>query len=77
MASKIPAPASQSPAPASWLVWIVCNDLSPHRATVVAIYDRGADADRHMARAGGATHACWYVHRNEGVKVGDRVWRRV
>lgn len=63
-------------APASPYVWLVCNDLSPDRATVVRVCETGPEAAAIEDRSGGRL-LVQHALRSDGVSVGDRIWRRV
>lgn len=60
--------------PSSPYVWLVCTDLSPHRATVAKICESGPEA----AAIVDASRGQWLLVpslRTDGVSVGDRIWR--
>lgn len=54
--------------------YIIVNDVTPNRATVVAVYMIGADADTHMERVGGAHHSILVRPITQRPAVGDRIW---
>jgi hypothetical protein len=57
--------------------WLVVDDLSPTRATVVAVYTSGAEAEQHVERRGSANAAMQPHHLADGPapQIGDRIWR--
>jgi hypothetical protein len=57
-------------------VWLVCNDLSPNRATVIRICESGPEA-RALENESRGQLLIQPSSRSEGVKVGDRIWRAV
>lgn len=56
-----------------WL-YVIVNDLTRSRATVVAVYDSPSDAEAHMARAGSATHAMLVRPFTQRPTIGERIW---
>lgn len=57
-------------------VWLLCNDISPSRATVIRICESGPEASRLEDESGGQL-LLQPALRTEGVAVGDRIWRTV
>jgi hypothetical protein len=60
--------------PAAQWVYVIANDLTPNRATVVAVYTSGDDANAHMARVGGFNHAMLVRPADQRPDVGERIW---
>lgn len=54
--------------------WLVVNDLTPNRATVVAVYTDGTQIDAQMERVGGYTHALVARFTATPPAIGSRIW---
>lgn len=59
---------------ASPYVWLICNDLSPQRATVIRICESGPEAEQIVTDTGGGL-LVQPALRCYRVQVGDRIWR--
>lgn len=63
---------------AQWC-YVIVNDITPNRGTIVAVYRKGDEANAHMERVGGVGHAMlvrWATTEwaEQNLAVGQRIW---